>query len=63
MFLSANKIHNIDFSRSYMIGDRYSDFLASKKTGVKFISVGELKIKGCPNKKNLKVAINYLFKK
>ena len=44
MFLSANKIHNIDFSRSYMIGDRYSDFLASKKR-CKFISVGELKKK------------------
>jgi D,D-heptose 1,7-bisphosphate phosphatase len=63
MFLSANKIHNIDFSRSYMIGDRFSDFLASKKTGVKFISVGELEVKGCTNKKNLKDAINYLLRK
>ena len=62
MFLLANKIHNIDLSRSFMIGDRYSDFLASKKTGVKFISVGELKVKGCPNKKNLKYAINYLLR-
>ena len=62
MFLLANKKHNINFKKSVMIGDRYTDYLAAKKTGVKFISIGILKIKNCPNKNNLKSAVKFLFK-
>ena len=64
MLIQANKDLNIDFKKSYFIGDTTNDYLAAKKTGVKFIGVGEfpkdLKI---TKKKNLKEAVSYIFKK
>ena len=63
MILLANKANNIDFKKSIMIGDRNSDNLAAKKTKIKFIGVGGLKIPGTISKKNLKAAIKFLFRK
>ena len=39
MFLKAVKDLNIDIKKSYMVGDRITDYLAAKKTGVKFLIV------------------------
>lgn len=63
MFLLANKSNNIDFKKSIMIGDSYRDYLAAKKTKIKFIGVNGLKINECISKKNLQTAINFLFPK
>jgi phosphoglycolate phosphatase-like HAD superfamily hydrolase len=46
-----------------MIGDSHRDYLAAKRTKIKFIGVGGLKIPGSISKKNLRAAINYLFPK
>ena len=46
-----------------MIGDSYSDYHAAKKTKIKFIGVGGLKIPGTISKKNFQTAINFLFSK
>ena len=46
-----------------MIGDSYRDYLAAKKTKIKFIGVNGLKINECISKKNLQTAINFLFPK
>ena len=63
MFLLANKANNIDFKKSIMIGDRNSDYLAAKKTKIKFIRVGGLKIKGTiSKKKNLKQQLIFISK-
>ncbi len=61
MFLLANKVNNIDLKKSIMIGDRYTDYLAAKKTKIKFIGVGGLKIPGSISKKNLQSTIKFLF--
>ena len=62
MFLKAIKDLNIDSKRSYMVGDRVSDYLAAKKTGIKFLIVGnKFKIKGKKNFINLKKAINSIL--
>ena len=37
MFLKAIKDLNIDIKNSYMIGDRLTDYMAAKKTNIKFI--------------------------
>mgnify|MGYP006137680895 CR=1 FL=1 len=59
MLLKAIKDLNIDAKQSYMVGDRNTDYLAAKKTGVKFLIVGnKFKIKGKKNFINLKQAIN-----
>ena len=50
-----------DFKKSIMIGDSYRDYLAAKKTKIKFIGVGGLKIPGTISKKNLQSAIKFLF--
>jgi mannose-1-phosphate guanylyltransferase / phosphomannomutase len=63
MFLLSNKANNIDFKKSVMIGDSYDDYLAAKKTKIKFIGVGGLKIPGTIVKKNFQAAINFLFPK
>jgi len=34
MFLKANHIHNIDFEKSWMIGDKESDILAANAAGI-----------------------------
>jgi histidinol phosphatase-like enzyme len=39
MLLEAQKKHNIDFSRSYMIGDSKTDMAAGEKAGCKNILV------------------------
>ena len=62
MILKAIRDLNIDTKQSYMIGDRYTDYLAAKKTNIKFLIVGnKFKIKGKKNFKNLKVAINSIL--
>ena len=63
MFLLANKANNIDFNKSVMIGDSKNDYFAAKKTKIKFIGVGGLKMPGSISKKNLQTAIKYLFQK
>ena len=62
MFIKAIKELNIDISKSYMIGDKYSDYLAAKKSKIKFIYIGKEK-NNLLNKKNLYSAVNYIFKK
>ena len=62
MLLKAIKELNIDTKKSYMIGDRNTDYLAAKKTGIKFLIVGnKFKIKGKKNFINLKQAINSIL--
>ena len=62
MFKQAIKDLNIDINKSYMIGDRYSDYLAAKKTKIKFLLVGnKFKLKGKKNYKNLNQAINSIL--
>ena len=62
MLLKAIKDLNIDIKKSYMIGDRNTDYLAAKKTGVKFLIVGnKFKIEGKKNFLNLNQAINSIF--
>ena len=64
MFLKAIKELNIDIKNSYMIGDQFTDYLASKKTKVKFIGVNNIYFK--ENRKflyrnNLLSAVKYIF--
>ena len=62
MFLKAIKDLNIDTKKSYMLGDRVSDYLAAKKTGIKFLIIGnKFKIKGKKNFTNIKQAINSIL--
>ena len=62
MFLKAINDLNIDKKQSYMVGDRNTDYLAAKQTGVKFIIVGnKFKIKVKENFINLKQAINSIL--
>ncbi len=66
LFLDAIKDLNIDKKKSYMIGDQISDYLASKKTNINFIGVNNSKLfksENIFNKKNLYLAIKYIFKK
>ena len=45
-----------------MVGDRITDYLAAKKTGVKFLIVGnKFSIKNKKNFMNLKQAINSIL--
>ena len=62
MLLQANKDLNIDFKKSYMIGDTINDYMAAKKTKVKFIAVGN-KIKDfkITKKKDLNDAVSFIF--
>ena len=39
--------YNIDVSRSYMVGDSYTDMIAGKKAGLRTVLVGELKCDMC----------------
>ena len=62
MLLKAIKDLNIDIKKSYMVGDRNTDYLAAKKTNIKFLIVGnKFKIKGKKNFINLKEAINSIL--
>lgn len=41
MLLTGGKLFDVDFSKSFMIGDRYSDVEAGHRAGCKSILVGE----------------------
>ncbi len=65
LFKIAIKELNIDINKSFMIGDQMSDYLASKKTKLRFIGVKNKmfkKHKEIVFKKNLMEAVNYIFK-
>ena len=65
MFLKAIKDLNIDIKNSYMIGDRLTDYMAAKKTNIKFIGIKKNKDdffpKNVKHKKNLLSAIKHIF--
>ena len=64
MMKQAIKDLNIDIKKSIMIGDRVEDFLAAKKTGIKFYFIGNHSIvKGSKNFNSLNSAVNFFFKK
>ncbi len=62
MILTAIKDLNIDKKKSYMIGDTGKDYLAAKKTGIKFIQVGKKNLNYNFKFKDLRSAINFIFK-
>ena len=63
MLIHAVKKYNIDINKSFMIGDTLNDFLAAKKTKIKFLKVGNKKIPNFKlNFKDLNSAVNYIFK-
>lgn len=63
MFEDAIKRFNIDRKKSFMIGDRLTDYLASKKSSLKFIQVGNfIKQKKLNKKSSLISATKYIFK-
>ncbi len=65
LFLNAIKDLNIDKKKSFVIGDQISDYLASKKTNLRFIGVNNSKLFNDAkifNKKTLYLAIKYIFK-
>ena len=62
MFLTAIKDLNIDKKNSFMIGDTEKDYLAAKKTGIKFIQVGKKNFNYNVKFKDLRSAINFIFK-
>ena len=64
LFLKAIKDLNIDYKKSFVIGDQMSDYYASKKTKLKFVGVNNTKIfnnNNILNKKNLFQAVKYIF--
>ena len=62
MIKYAAKHLNIDLKKSVMIGDRKEDFLAAKKSGIKFFLVGKkFKIENIKRFKDLYSAIKYFF--
>ena len=64
MFTKAIKDLNIDKKKSFMLGDSFSDLLASKKTNIKFIKIGKEKFSKKNkklNKKNFLDAVNYIL--
>jgi mannose-1-phosphate guanylyltransferase/phosphomannomutase len=62
MFLKAIQDLNIDIKNSFMIGDTINDLIAAKKSKIRFIKVGDRDFKYDLEFKNLKSAINYIFK-
>jgi heptosyltransferase-2 len=64
MLLKAGAKHHIDFKSSYMIGDKESDVLVSKKTGVTGILISETPIEKTSASyvaKNLKNAAEWIL--
>ena len=62
MFLQAIKDLNIDIKKSYMIGNSSADYLAARKSGIKFLLVGKkFKIKNYKSYKNLFDAIKSII--
>ncbi len=64
LFLKAIKELNIDVKNSFMIGDQFSDFLASKKTNLRFVGVnfGLKNNKKIIYKKNFLNAVRFILK-
>lgn len=65
MLIKAIRELNIDKSKSFFIGDQYSDYLASRKTNIKFIGINndnEFRQKRIKSKKNLLSAVKYIFR-
>ena len=65
MFIKAIKDLNIDKSKSFMFGDSKVDYIAAKRTGIKFIKIGNEKLDTNTkmiNKKNVLEATNYVLK-
>lgn len=46
MLIEAAKEHGIDFSRSWMIGDRHTDIEAGKRAGCRTILIGDVEHQG-----------------
>ena len=63
MFIKAINDLNIDVNRSYMIGDSNADYLAAKKTRLKYIMINKKTSRLYSTKKNLAEAVNFIFKK
>ena len=64
MIKKAERDLNINLSKSLMIGDRFEDYMAAKKSNLKFYFVGNYcKIKNVKNFKNLNSAVTYFFSK
>ena len=64
MFLQAIRDLNINKKKSFMLGDSFSDFIASKRTNIKFIKIGKEKFSAKSKiliKKNLLDAVNYIL--
>ena len=63
LFLKAIKDMNIDIKNSFMIGDQFSDYLAAKKTKLKFVGIN-LNFKDnekITSKNNLLSAVNFIL--
>jgi len=64
LFLKAIRELNIDITKSYMIGDQFSDYIAAKNTKIKFIGVGndiDSSSKKILHKKNILDATKFIF--
>ena len=55
--------YNIDIKNSFMIGDQFSDYLAAKKTKLKFVGINlDFKSKEkIISKNNLLSAVNFII--
>lgn len=63
MLIDAIKLFNINVKKSFMVGDRLTDYYCAKKTKIKFIQIGNFfQYKGVLKKNNLLEAVNYIFK-
>tara|TARA_B100000767_G_scaffold273534_1_gene303958 strand:- start:36235 stop:37506 length:1272 start_codon:yes stop_codon:yes gene_type:complete len=64
LFLKAIKELNIDVTKSYMIGDQISDYIAAKKTKIKFIGISNdvnVISKKITKKQNILDAVKYIL--
>jgi mannose-1-phosphate guanylyltransferase/phosphomannomutase len=62
MIIKASKELNLDFKRSIMLGDKIDDYMAAKKSKLKFSFIGNnTRVKGIKNFKNLLSAVKFYF--
>lgn len=63
LLLQAIKELNIDVKKSFMVGDQISDYIAAKKTKIKFIGINfnSKQNKKIINKKNFLNAVKFIF--
>ncbi len=47
LLLKPKDIYNIDYEKSYMVGDSFTDIVAGQAAGVKTIFIGDLKCDAC----------------